>query len=316
MPFEIEKKLVIAVSSSAVFNMTEADNVFRTEGETAYRQYQRTRIDEPFNRGVAYPFIRRLLKLNQAYPELSPIEVVVLSRNDPDSGQRFFRSCQHYGLDISRGVFLDGKSPYPYIPAFNASIFLSANKEDVNGAIADCLPAGLVLPTEVTDEDDGNELRVAFDFDGVIAGDESEAVFQKDTSNVNLFHDHEQAKKDKPHNPGPLAGLIRKMSAFQKWEKEHVAKTEGATRLLRIAIVTARNAPSNERMITTLNDWGLEAVEAFFLGGIEKRRILDVLQPHIFFEDQLKHLESAAATVPSVHIPFGVTNQTKPEEQS
>lgn len=316
MPFEIEKKLVVAVSSSAVFNMTEADGVFRSKGEMAYREYQRERLDEPFERGVAYPFIRRLLKLNQAYPHLTPIEVIVLSRNDPDSGQRFFRSCRHYEIDITRGAFLEGKSPYPYIPAFNASLFLSANDKDVKDAIKAGLPAGLVLPTQVVDNDEGNELRVAFDFDGVIADDESETVFQQDTTNVDLFHDHEQANKDMPHNPGPLADLLRKMSAFQKWEKEYVSKNEGAKRLLRIAIVTARNAPSNERMITTLNDWGLEAVEAFFLGGIEKRRVLDVLQPHIFFEDQLKHLETAAATVPSVHIPFGVTNQSKLEEQS
>lgn len=315
MPFDIENKLVVAVSSSAVFNMTEADSVFRSQGETAYRNYQKSRLDEPFEKGVAYPFIRRLLKLNKAYPKLSPIEVIVLSRNDPDSGRRFFRSCQHYSLDISRGAFTEGKSPYPYIRAFNASLFLSANKSDVDAAIGDGLPAGLVLPTQVVDTDDDSELRVAFDFDGVIADDESEAVFQQDTTNVDLFHNHEHAKRDEPHNPGPLADLLRKMSAFQKWEKEHVAKTEGTKRLLRIAIVTARNAPSNERMITTLNEWGLEAVEAFFLGGIEKRRVLDVLQPHIFFEDQLKHLETAAATVPSVHIPFGITNQPKVEEQ-
>lgn len=315
MPFEIEKKLVVAVSSSAVFNMTEADNIFRSQGETAYREYQKSRLDDPFEKGVAYPFIRRLLKLNQAYPELSPIEVIVLSRNDPDSGRRFFRSCQSYGLDITRGGFTEGKSPYPYIPAFNASLFLSANNLDVKGAIDAGLPAGLVLPTEVVDATDDSELRVAFDFDGVVADDESETVFQKDTSNVNLFHEHEQSKRDTPHNAGPLAGLIRKLSDLQKWEKEHLAKTDGAKRLLRIAIVTARNAPSHERMITTLNNWGLEAVELFLLGGIEKRRILDVLQPHIFFEDQLKHLETAAATVPSVHIPFGVTNQPNEEGQ-
>lgn len=311
MPFEIEKRLVVAVSSSAVFNMTDADAVFRSEGEAAYRAYQQTRIDEPFDKGVAYPFIRRLLRLNTAYPELSPIEVIVLSRNDPDSGQRFFRSCRNYGLDITRGAFLEGKSPYPYIPAFNASLFLSANDEDVKQAISGGMPAGLVLPTKVVDNDEENELRVAFDFDGVIADDESEAVFQMDTSNVDLFHDHEQAKRDKPHNPGHLADLLRKMSAFQKWEKKRVAEHEGQQRLLRVAIVTARNAPSNERLITTLNAWGLEAVELFLMGGIEKRRVLDVLQPHIFFEDQLKHLETAAATVPSVHIPFGITNQPK-----
>lgn len=316
MPFDIENKLVVAVSSSAVFNMTEADAVFQSQGETAYREYQRERIDEPFTKGVAFPFIRRLLKLNQAYRELSPIEVIVLSRNDPDSGQRFFRSCRHYNLDITRGAFLDGKSPYRYIPAFNASLFLSANKKDVKKAIAAGMPAGLVMPTEVVDNEEENELRVAFDFDGVIADDESEAVYQADPNDMERYQAYEQAKRDDPHNPGPLADLLRKMSAFQKWEKNHVAENAGKQRLLRVAIVTARNAPANERLITTLNAWGLEAVELFLMGGIEKRRVLDVLQPHIFFEDQLKHLATAAATVPSVHIPFGVTNQPKQEGQS
>ena len=157
MPFDIENKLVVAVSSSAVFNMQEADGIFRSEGEAAYRKYQKERFDMPFEKGVAYPFIRRLLRLNTAYPEISPIEVIVLSRNDPDSGQRFFRSCRHYKLDITRGAFLEGKSPYPYIPAFNASLFLSANEEDVKKAIATGMPAGLVLPTEVVDNEDENE---------------------------------------------------------------------------------------------------------------------------------------------------------------
>ena len=316
MPFDIENKLVVAVSSSAVFNMQEADGIFRSEGEAAYRKYQKERFDMPFEKGVAYPFIRRLLRLNTAYPEISPIEVIVLSRNDPDSGQRFFRSCRHYKLDITRGAFLEGKSPYPYIPAFNASLFLSANEEDVKKAIATGMPAGLVLPTEVVDNEDENELRVAFDFDGVIADDESEAVYQSDPTNMEAYQAYEQAKRDEPHNPGPLADLLRKMSAFQRWEKKHKAENDDQQRLLRVAIVTARNAPSNERLVTTLNAWGLEAVELFLMGGIEKRRVLDVLQPHIFFEDQIKHLETAAATVPSVHIPFGVTNQPKLGVQS
>lgn len=308
MPYPIEKKLVVAVSSSAVFAMEEADAVFRESGDAAYRAYQRERLDTPFDKGVAFPFIKRLLGLNQLYPEERPIEVIVLSRNDPDSGRRFFRSCAHYSLSISRGAFLTGKHPFPYVPAFNASLFLSANPDDVRGAVEQRLPAGLVLPTSAQDDDADTELRVAFDFDGVLADDEAEIVFHE-TQSLDLFRQAEMRRVSKAHNPGPLKDLISKLAHFQELEAQKAKENPGYKLAVRVAIVTARDAPATERLITTLNAWGLTAVEAFFLGGIEKRRILDVLRPHIFFDDQLQHLEPAAATVPSVHIPFGVKNR-------
>ena len=161
MPYPIEKKLVVAVSSSALFDMVEANGVFVTKGEDAYRAYQLQHLGKPFMKGVAYPFIKRLLHLNKIYAEESPVEVVVLSKNDPETGRRFFRSCQHYEMDITRGAFLAGKSPHPYITSFNASLFLSSNEEDVARAVQKNLPAGLVLPTEANDEEESTELRVA-----------------------------------------------------------------------------------------------------------------------------------------------------------
>lgn len=311
MPYPIEKKLVVAVSSSAVFDMRAADQVFSTQGEEAYRTYQQARLEEPFSKGVAYPFVRRLLNLNQLYPKEQPVEVVVLSKNDPDTGRRFFRSCKHYELNITRGAFLTGKSPHSYIGAFNASIFLTASERDVQAAVADGWPAGLVLPSEATDDEEENELRIAFDFDGVLADDEAEKVFQE-TKDLALFHQAEWKKADVPHSPGPLKNLISKIALFQRLEAEKAKKNSAYKAALRIAIVTARNAPSNERFVTTLNSWGISADETFFLGGIEKKRILDVLKPHIFFDDQLAHLTPAARTVPSVHIPFGIVNKQPP----
>lgn len=308
MAYPIEKKLVIAVSSSAVFHMVEANDVFEGQGEEAYRRYQAERVHQPFERGVAFPFIRRLLRLNEIYAEEQPVEVVVLSRNDPDSGRRFYNSCQHYGLNITRGAFLTGKSPYPYIPAFNAALFLSATQADVLGAIRVGLPAGLVLPCKAIDDEADAELRVAFDFDGVLADDESETVY-RETNNVDSFAAFEVKKAATPHNPGPLKDLITRISFFQKLENKKAKEISGYKPALRIAIVTARNAPANERLITTLNSWGITAAETFFLGGIQKKRILDVLKPHVFFDDQLAHLEPTASEVPSVHIPFGVANK-------
>ena len=201
-----------------------------------------------------------------------------------------------------------GKSPYPYINAFNAALFLSATEPDVKAAVLQGLPAGLVLPTKAKDQEDDGELRIAFDFDGVVADDEAEAVYRK-TKDIGAFYRTELQKAAQPHNAGPLKDLITKIAFIQKLEAKKAKETPGYRPALRIAIVTARDAPANERMVTTLNAWGLTAIEAFFLGGIEKKRILDVFAPHIFFDDQLENLRIAAASVPSVHVPFGVVNK-------
>ncbi len=309
MPFPIEEKLVIAIASSALFDLTKSDGVFRRSGEDAYRKYQRERLDDPLPPGVALPFIRRLLKLNDLYTKDQPVEVVFLSKNDPDSGRRVYRSANHYELQITRGAFLAGKSPHPYIPAFNASIFLSADRTDVRAAVEQGYPAGVVLPSNASDDMNVSELKIAFDFDGVLADDEAEAVFQK-TGDVESFHLAEHKKRDHPHNPGPLKDLLMKISKIQKLELSKARCEKGYKPALRIAIITARNAPSNERVVTTLNKWGINIDETFFLGGIEKKHVLGVLRPHIFFDDQLKHLEGTADTIASVHIPFGIANRS------
>lgn len=307
MAYPIEKKLVVAVSSRAVFDLEDANSIFDTKGTDAYRQYQVERLDEPLAKGVAFPFIRRLLRLNELYPKQLPIEVVVLSRSSADAGQRFFRSCKHYGLDISRGAFLSGQSPYPYIGAFNASVFLSAHREDVLGAVRAGFPAGLVFPSTAVEDDADHELRIAFDFDGVLADDKSEKVYQKDR-NLDHFHRHEAEHVDEPHDAGPLKDLFTKIGFFQKLEAQRESVESTYRPAVRIAIVTARNAPSNERLVTTLSAWGMNAAEIFLMGGIEKRRVLEVLKPHIFFDDQLTHVEPASQAVPSVLIPIRLSS--------
>lgn len=200
---------------------------------------------------------------------------------------------------------MEGKSPYEYIPAFNASLFLLANQEDVKNAIDAGYPSGVVLPSKVND-DDNDELRIAFDFDGVIADDEAEAVFKG--GNLPTFHAYETDNSTKPHNPGPLADLFTKLSLLQQVEDSEVEKNRDYKRILRTSIVTARNAPAHERVITTLEAWGVSANEIFFLGGMEKDRILSRIKPHIFFDDQSSHLKSNTGDIPMVHIPFGIAN--------
>lgn len=309
MPFLLEKKLVIAVASSALFDLAESDEVYRTKRLDAYRTYQRAHVSEPFGKGVAFPFIRRLLAVNERFPEEKPVEVIFLSHNDADTGRRLFRSAQHYGLDISRGAFLAGEQPYKYIPAFCASLFLSANPDDVAAAVRAGYPAGTVLPGTISDDEGDSGLRIAFDFDGVLADDEAERIYAE-SGDLDLFHANEAKNRTLPHNPGPLRDLVDKISRFQRLELIRARKGAGYKPSLRIAIITARNAPSNERVVTTLDSWGILVDETFFMGGIEKRRVLEVLRPHIYFDDQLVHLTPTASSIPSVHIPFGVKNCT------
>ena len=309
MAFQIEQKLVIGVASSALFDLSESHQVYLEEGPDAYRGYQERHLDVILGKGVAFPFIRRFLNINKCLPRQSPVEVVLFSRNSPETGLRVMRSIAHYGLDISRAAFMNGKSPYAYLPAFNASLFLSANEEDVKSAIAVDYPAGLVLPSRIADDEDDLELRVAFDFDGVLADDESETVFKRN-NDLDEFHAHERLHVARPHQPGPLADLFRKLAMMQRLEDRAQRRDPGYRKIVRIAIITARNAPSHELVVTTMKSWGVSADETFFLGGMEKARVLSVFRPHIFFDDQLTHLKAApGGTIPMVHVPFGIANR-------
>jgi 5'-nucleotidase len=309
MPFPIEEKLVIGVASSALFDLSDSHQVYLDDGPEAYRSHQARQRDVILARGVAFPFIRRFLSLNRCFPQQAPVEVVLFSRNSPETGLRVMRSIAHYGLDISRAVFMSGKSPYPYLPAFNTALFLSANEEDVKSAIAVDYPAGLVLPSAIADEEDDIELRVAFDFDGVIADDESETVYKRN-NDLGEFHAHETLHMARPHQPGPLAGMFRKLAMLQQLEHDAQQADPDYRRIVRIAIITARSAPAHERVVTTLGSWGVSADETFFLGGMDKARVLSVFKPHIFFDDQLTHLKSGpGGTIPMVHVPFGVANR-------
>lgn len=299
----IEDRLVVAIASSALFDLRESDQVFRERGAKAYREFQQAHLHTPLSKGIAFPFIRRFLSFNQRFPAKRPVEVVLLSRNSVETGQRVFESIDHHELDIRRAAFLEGNSPYPYIGAFQAALFLTANEADVLSATEEGYPAGLVMRSEVKDDLDDGALRIAFDFDGVIADDESEAMFQQGLA---AFERYETDRVDEPHRPGPLAPLFRKLAMLQQLE----ADDPGFEPMLRTAIVTARGAPTHNRLVTTLKSWGVSANETFLLGGIEKHRVLETLQPHIFFDDNTRHLQSPAGNLPMVHVPFGVVNRS------
>lgn len=311
-PYELDGRLVVGIASSALFDLTESDEVFRTQGESAYRRYQEEHLHDTLQPGVAYPFIMRLLSLNDlATSAADPlVEVIVLSRNDPDTGLRVMKSIEAHGLPITRAVFMQGRSPHRFMPAFNMSLFLSASAEAVREAVDAGLPAGQVLPSPAVD-DDSMDLRIAFDFDGVLTGDESEEVMQSE--GLPAFHAHEVANVATPHNPGPLATFLQAINRIQDREEERKHADSGYRIRVHVAIVTARNAPSHERAMASLKGWGLRVNDAFFLGGVEKARVLEILKPHIFFDDQEGHLEGAAKVAPSVHVPFGIINRRAAE---
>lgn len=307
MAYDLDKRLVVGVASSAVFDLRDSHAVFERGGEAEYRKYQREHLNAPFPKGIAYPFIKRILSLNDlSTPDDPLVEVVLLSQNDPDTGMRAMKTIEHYGLGITRAIFTQGRSPYEYIPALNIALFLSGNKSNVDAAILANYPAGQVLESTYVDNEEDHALRIAFDFDGVLAGDESESIYQ--SGGVSEFHAHEVRNVMEPHNPGPLKEFLVKISKIQAVEEKHKASNPAYENRLRVSIVTARNAPSHERALKTLESWGVYANDAFFLGGIDKGKVMGVLKPHIFFDDQPGHLKSTSAVAPSVHIPFGVTN--------
>ena len=304
MSYPIDKKLVVAVASSALFDLSDSDRVYQEQGVEEYRKYQEVHIDATLSKGVAFPFIKKLLNLNTIFSEEQPIEVVLLSRNSPETGLRVFRSIQHYELDITRAGFFSGRAPYKYLPAYNATLFLSANEEDVRAACNCGFAAGRVLDSKM-EEEEGDELRIAFDFDGVVASDDAEKVFQEE--GIEAFYSIESRNAQTPLQPGLLADLFSKIAALQHLELMRKEKNPTYQRVINTAIVTARNAPAHERLVNTLKNWGVDVDEVFFLGGIDKSRILDIMRPHIFFDDQLGHLSRLTNTL-AVHIPLGITN--------
>ena len=306
MAYELKDRLVIGLASSALFNLDESDKVFHKLGEDAYRKYQRKHQDDVLDKGVAYPFIKRLLSLNEIDPDNPLVEVVLLSKNDPDTGLRVMNSIEHYGLNMTRALFLQGGEPHKYIKALDVSLFLSAHENDVKEAIRTGCSAGQVLDSNINDDEEDKELRIAFDFDGVIADDASETVYAED--GIESFLKHEKDKADVPVNEGPLLGFLRKVSIIQKRELAKSQEDSSYEPKLKVSIVTARSAPSHERVINTMRAWDIMVNEAFFLGGIEKKKVLEVLNPHIFFDDQKLHLEKSSDVLPSVHIPFGIRN--------
>ncbi|MCO5106860.1 MAG: 5'-nucleotidase [Burkholderiaceae bacterium] len=310
MPASLEGKLVVAISSRAVFDFEEENRVFERDDDAAYMALQRERLDVSAQPGVAWALVRKLLQFDPPdRPERERrIEVVVVSRNDPVSGLRVFRSAQQAGLRLERGVFTRGRAPWRYLAPLKANLFLSANADDVSAAIDAGIPAARVFPESVkASESHPDEIRIAFDGDAVLFSDESERVFQ--SGGLDAFQRHEADRAALPLPPGPFKPLLEALHRLQRED----ARTGGETGAqapvrIRTALVTARSAPAHERAIRTLMHWGIEVDEAMFLGGLAKGPFLNEFEPDFFFDDQTGHCESASRYGPAGHVPAGVAN--------
>ena len=331
MSATLDGQLVVAISSRALFDLEEENQVFETgsashtsqepppdlppgvKKDAAYMQLQLERLDVPAKPGVAFSLVKKLLAFNDApdsagetaRPAAPPqrVEVVILSRNDPVSGMRVFRSAQHYGLNIQRGTFNRGAPPWRYLKPLHANLFLSTHLSDVRAALETGVPAAQVYPQSARASDaHPNEVRIAFDGDAVLFSDEAEMVYQ--AQGLSAFQAHERDKAGQPLLPGPFKPLLEALQRLQQ---------AGTSRMcIRTALVTARSAPAHERAIRTLMNWNIEVDEVMFLGGLEKGPFLREFEPDFFFADQTGHVNSAAQHVPSGHVASGVSNPSLP----
>ena len=302
MPYTVEGKLVVAISSRALFDFEEENRIFDAQGERAYIDLQYSRMNVPAKEGVAFRLVKKLLAFNSEAAQL--VEVVILSKNDPVSGLRVFRSAERAGLKLERGVFTRGRSPYRYLDALKANLFLSANEQDVMGALDARFPAARVLPESAqAGGRHADEVRIAFDGDAVLFSDEAERVFQRD--GLDAFTRHETTHALKPLPPGPFKPLLEALHRLQ------AASGAGMPMRVRTALVTARSAPAHERAVRTLMDWNIAVDEALFLGGLDKGEFLKAFQPDFYFDDQRGHVASASQHVATGHVPFGIANKDK-----
>jgi 5'-nucleotidase len=297
MAATLDGKLVVAISSRALFDFEEENQVFEEADDRAYMQLQLQRLDTPAKPGVAFSLVKKLLAFNDGPQQR--VEVVILSRNDPVSGLRVMKSAAHYALPIIRCSFTRGEAPWRYLKPLHANLFLSTHLSDVRAALDAGVPAAQVYPQSAhASAAYPTEVRIAFDGDAVLFSDEAERVFQSE--GLNAFQQHESDKAALPLPDGPFKPLLVALHQLQQARLPQMC--------IRTALVTARSAPAHERAIRTLMNWNIEVDQAMFLGGLDKGEFLREFQPDFFFDDQTGHIESAARHVPSGHVASGVRN--------
>jgi len=298
MPGKLNDKLVVAISSRALFDLEESHRIFVEKGLEEYARYQIENEDVPLEPGIAFPLVRKLLRLNEEGQQ--KVEIILLSHNSADTGLRIFNSIARYELNITRAAFTNGAEPWRYVAPFGAGLFLSAEPKDVVNALNAGFAAATILPRRASADENGNEqLRIAFDGDAVIFSDEAERVYKE--KGLEAFASSERESARLPLSGGPFKNFL---TALHRIQAEYPMDASP----IRTALVTARSAPAHERVIRTLRAWGIRIDEAIFLGGLEKTEFLKAFGADIFFDDQAGHVELAREFIASGHVPHGVAN--------
>ncbi|NEP15474.1 MAG: 5'-nucleotidase [Leptolyngbya sp. SIO4C1] len=305
MPHDLSRLLVIGISSRALFDLEQENQIFREKGLEEYIQHQLEHENDVLKPGTAFPLVKGFLALNEHKKERL-VEVIVMSRNSPDTGLRIFNSIEHYGLDITRAALAGGESLAPYLEGFSVDLFLSKSKADVQAAIDTGIAAAMLYNPPDDSAVEIGKVRIAFDADAVVFSEESEAIYRD--KGLEAFYENERRNADKPLQEGPFAKLLKTLSLMQQGFEPEDAP-------VRIAIVTARNSPAHERVIKTLRSWGVRVDAAFFLGGVSKDKILKAYGAQIFFDDQEVHLGLASAVVPSGLVPYRSGSSLHPDNQ-
>lgn len=299
----LSRKLVIAISSRALFDLSDSHDVYEEQGLASYSRYQIDHENDVLTPGDAFVFVKKLLRLNGLLDGEPRVEVILLSRNSADTGLRIFNSIEHYGLDISRAAFCGGESPYRYVSAFGCHLFLSTDADDVRNALDHGIAAATLMASNAQ-SDDSDQLRFAFDGDAVLFSDEAERVYKQE--GLEAFAEREKEKARMPLMGGPFKEFL---AALQGLQKEF-----GAEQMpIRTALVTARSAPAHERVIRTLREWDIRIDESLFLGGLDKGEFLKAYGADVFFDDQKNHCDSARGHVATGHVPHGVANEVSTE---
>lgn len=298
MAYDLENRLVIGVSSRALFDLTAENEIFQSQGVDAYCSYQVEHEKELLKPGNGFKLVEALLNINNLPGQEGRVEVIIMSHNSPDTSLRVFNSIAHYGLNISRAVLASGASLTPYLEAFNTDLYLSADEADVQSAINCGIAAGIICCDEIRmpgKQDEISQIRIAFDGDAVLFSDESEQIYRE--KGLEAFEENERLQAENPLKQGPFAKFLKTISDIQReFAPEQTP--------IRTALVTARSAPAHERVIRTLRAWNVRIDEAFFLGGISKTEVLRAFGAHIFFDDQAVHTRPASEVVPSARVPY------------
>ena len=295
MPYDLKNPLVIGISSRALFDLETENRIFEEQGLKVYEEYQVRHERDVLARGPAFSLVEAFLELN-ALGENRLVEVIVMSRNSPNTSLRIFHSIDHYGLDITRAALSGGAPIAPYLKPFETDLFLSAHRADVQAAIDSGIASGMILTGKPLDRGPTGQIRIAFDGDAVLFSADSERIYQRE--GLDAFAAHERSKADEPMEKGPFANFLMTIAHIQA----QFADRESAP--IRTALVTSRGAPAHERAIKTLRQWGVRVDEAFFLGGVSKQEVLSAFGAHIFFDDQPAHAEPASQYVPSAVVPY------------